>query len=91
MKISKVDDQEVLVDVEEIELSHYGLTEYAGTEIKIKDLKNLINLELKNRQNLQFEKNNYIKFIQIEPALKMILECLYNSYKDNENMKVRFD
>ncbi|VVB95258.1 Uncharacterised protein [uncultured archaeon] len=91
MKIIDIENEKELVNIEEIELIHYGLAEYAGSEIKIEELKSLLNIELKNRQNIEFADNSCVKLIQVQRAFRMIIEALYECHKDKKNMKVRFE
>lgn len=91
MKIFKADKQDSLVDIQEIELAYYGLTELSGTEKKIEDLKSLLELKWKGEPTLKIEEINSISFIQSERAFKMIIEALYDKYQSNCDMRLRFE
>jgi len=91
MKIVKADSKDSLVDIQEIELAYYGLTELSGTEKKIEDLKSLLELKWKGEPTLKIEEINSISFIQSERAFKMIVEALYDKYQNNCDMRFRFE
>lgn len=91
MKIFKTDIEELLVDIQEIELAYYGLTELSGTEMKIEELKSLLKLKWKGEPTLIIDDKNSMNFIQSERAFKMIIEALYNKYQNNRDMRIRFE
>lgn len=91
MKIFNADTKDQLVDIKEIELTYYGLTELAGTEMKINDLKSLLEIKWKGEPTLKIEDNSSINFIRSECAFKMIIEALYTKYQINCDMRVRFE
>jgi hypothetical protein len=91
MKIVKADSKDSLVDIQEIELAYYGLTELSGTEKKLEDLKSLLELKWKGEPTLKIEEINSISFIQSERAFKMIIEALYDKYQNNCDMRFRFE
>lgn len=91
MKILNPETKMIMVDISEIELIHYGLTEMVGKEKTIKDLKGLLEIKWKGDPTLRFEDDNKITLIRSESAFKMIIETLYNQYQENPDMKVRFE
>lgn len=91
MKILNADTKLIIVDINEIELIHYGLTEMVGKEKTIRDLKSLLEIKWKGDPTLRFEADNKITLIRSESAFKLIIETLYNQCQENPDMKVRFE
>jgi len=92
MKIINVNKNEVLVDIEEFELSHYGLTDLVGTEMKIEDLENLLGKSLNHGpKSLELFVNNKVRLVRSDCAFKMIINAVFDKYKDNSEVRVKFE
>lgn len=91
MKIINVENRDNLVDIEEIELSYFGLTGLAGTVVKIQDLRHLLNINWKGELTLKLEENESLNLIKSERAFKLIIDTVYSNYKHVPDMLVRFE
>ena len=92
MRIININNNEVLVDIGEFELSHYGLTDLVGTEMKIKDLEVLLTKPWDHGpKSLELFVNDKVRLIRSDYAFKMIVNAVFDEYKDNSEMVIRLE
>lgn len=92
MKIININENETLLDIEEFELAHYGLTDLVGTDMKIKDVEILLSKPLvKGPKSLEFFENDKVRLIRSDCAFKMIFNAVFEKYKDDNEMLIRLE